>query len=229
MAQKMNKAKPTKSSKTDKPFKAPAKPTAAKVAGKTKAPIVAKGKLPERPPMIDTSILEVATATRQDGKVTLVTREGLELLKSELAHLENVKRREIAGRIKEAVSYGDLSENSEYEEAKNEQAFVEGRIMVLTEQIKYAQIIDDKAAHAQSAKQMTVQLGNKIRIKALTGKNTGITFEYTIVGTTEADPLNQKISNESPVGISLLNCKVGEKVNVKAPLGMVTYQIMSII
>lgn len=179
--------------------------------------------------MIDTSVLEVATATRQDGKVTLVTREGLELLKQELKHLEDIKRREIAGRIKEAVSYGDLSENSEYEEAKNEQAFVEGRIMVLTEQIKYAQIIDDKAAHAQSAKMMTVQLGNKVRIKALTGKSAGITFEYTIVGTTEADPLNQKISNESPVGISLLNGKVGEKVDVKAPLGMVTYQIMSII
>ncbi len=214
MAQKSQKAKPVKPTKKAMP--------------QAKSP-VSKVKLPVRPPMIDTSTLEVATATRQDGKVTLVTREGLEVLKEELDLLENTKRKEIAGRIKEAVSYGDLSENSEYEEAKNEQAFVEGRIMVLTEQIKYAQIIDEKAAQAQTAKMMTVQLGNKVRIKALNGKNSGITFEYTIVGTTEADPLNEKISNESPVGISLLNCKVGEKVDVKAPLGMVTYQIMSII
>ncbi len=214
MAQKSQKAKPVKPTKKAMPQ---AKSPASKV------------KLPVRPPMIDTSTLEVATATRQDGKVTLVTREGLEVLKEELDLLENTKRKEIAGRIKEAVSYGDLSENSEYEEAKNEQAFVEGRIMVLTEQIKYAQIIDEKAAQAQTAKMMTVQLGNKVRIKALNGKNSGITFEYTIVGTTEADPLNEKISNESPVGISLLNCKVGEKVDVKAPLGVVTYQIMSII
>jgi len=220
----MNKAKTAKPVKLAKVAKVKKAPASKDIKAKK-----TKMNYPERPPMIDTSILEVATATRQDGKVTLVTRDGLELLKSELYNLENVKRREIAGRIKEAVSYGDLSENSEYEDAKNEQAFVEGRIMVLTEQIKYAQIIDDKAAHGQSSKQMTVQLGNKIRIKALNGKNSGTTFEYTIVGTTEADPINQKISNESPVGISLLNGRVGDKVDVKAPLGMVTYQIVSII
>ena len=168
------------------------------------------------------------TVAKDDNKVTLVTKEGLEQLKAELEYLENTRRREIAGRIKEAVSYGDLSENSEYEEAKNEQAFVEGRIMVLTEQVKYARVIDDEAAHGQSKKQMAVQLGNKVKIKALSGKQAGQTFEYSIVGTTEADPLNEKISNESPVGIALLNAKVGETIDVKAPVGLITYQILSI-
>jgi transcription elongation factor GreA len=171
---------------------------------------------------------ESKKAAAKDDKVTLVTKEGLQQLKAELEYLENTRRREIAARIKEAVSYGDLSENSEYEEAKNEQAFVEGRIMVLTEQVKYAKIIDDEAAHGQSKKQMAVQLGNKVKIKALSGKQAGQTFEYSIVGTTEADPLNEKISNESPVGTALLNAKVGETIEVKAPVGVITYQILSI-
>jgi len=135
-----------------------------------------------------------------ESKITLVTRDGLIALKKELDFLENTRRKEIAARIKEAVSYGDLSENSEYEEAKNEQAFVEGRIMQLTEQVKYAQIIDDEAAQQQSRKQMHVQLGNRVKIRALNGKNAGIVLDYVIVGTTEADPLEGKISNESPVG-----------------------------
>lgn len=168
------------------------------------------------------------TAAKDEGKVTLVTKDGLAALKKELEYLEGTRRREIAGRIKEAVSYGDLSENSEYEEAKNEQAFVEGRILQLTEQVKYAQLIDDDAAQNQSKKQMTVQIGNKVKIKALSGKIAGEVYEYTIVGTTEADPLNEKISNESPVGTALLNNKVGDKVDVKVPSGVVTYEILSI-
>jgi len=163
-----------------------------------------------------------------ENKMTLVTEEGLMNLKTELEYLENVRRREIAARIKEAVSYGDLSENSEYEESKNEQAFVEGRIMIITEQLKYAKIIDDASAHGQSKKLMTVQLGNKVKIKVLSGKSAGETFEYSIVGTTEADPLNEKISNESPVGAALLNGKVGETIDVKAPVGVITYQILGI-
>lgn len=166
--------------------------------------------------------------TAGDEKATLVTREGLVSLKKELDYLENVRRREIAGRIKEAVSYGDLSENSEYEEAKNEQAFVEGRILQLTEQVKYAQIIDDEAAHQQSKKQMHIQLGNLVKIRALSGKFAGVVFEYSIVGTTEADPLEGRISNESPVGVALLNQKVGDKVDVKVPAGLITYEIMAI-
>lgn len=172
---------------------------------------------------------KIAKAKQQEDKVTLVTKEGLEQLKSELNYLESTKRREIASRIKEAVSYGDLSENSEYEEAKNEQAFVEGRILQLTEQVKYAKLIDDDAAHAQSKKQMSVQLGNKVKIKALSGKVQGETKEYTIVGTTEADPMNEKISNESPVGLALLSGKVGDKVDVKVPAGVITYEILTIV
>ena len=165
---------------------------------------------------------------RDESKVILVTKDGFEQMKTELQYLESTRRREIAARIKEAVSFGDLSENSEYEEAKNEQAFVEGRIMVLTDQIKYVQIIDDDAAHQQTKKLMTVQVGNKVKIKAISGKTEGETFEYSIVGTTEADPFNEKISNESPVGMALLNSKVGDKVDVKIPAGTVTYQVMSI-
>ena len=168
------------------------------------------------------------TATKDEGKATLVTKDGLAALKKELEYLEGTRRREIAGRIKEAVSYGDLSENSEYEEAKNEQAFVEGRILQLTEQVKYAQLIDEETAQQQSKKQMTVQIGNKIKLKALSGKSAGENFEYTIVGTTEADPLNEKISNESPVGSAVLNCKIGDKVDVKVPSGIATYEILSI-
>lgn len=168
------------------------------------------------------------TQIKDDSKVTLVTKDGLIALKKELEYLESTRRREIAARIKEAVSYGDLSENSEYEEAKNEQAFVEGRIIQLTEQVKYAQIIDDEAAQHQSKKQMTVQVGNKVKIRSHSGKTAGEIYEYSIVGTTEADPFNEKISNESPVGIALLGHKTGEKVDVKVPSGIVTYEILSI-
>lgn len=170
-------------------------------------------------------MVDQTTPQGGDNKVIFVTREGLQKLKEELAYLENVKRKEIAERIKEAVSYGDLSENSEYEEAKNEQAFVEGRILVLNEQVKYAQVIEDEHSHQ---KVMTVQLGSKVTIKTLSGQNKGEKFEYLIVGTTEADPFNMKISNESPIGIALLERKVGEIVEVKAPIGLIKYEILKI-
>ncbi len=201
------------------PDKKAKKPTAKKTAAKN-------NKLVE----LSEETFVVASGTpKEEVKTTLVTKGGLEALKKELEYLESTRRREIAARIKEAVSYGDLSENSEYEEAKNEQAFVEGRILQLTEQIKYAQIIDDEAAAAQSKSVMTVQLGNKVKIKALSGKTAGQTFEYSIVGTTEADPMNGKISNESPVGMALLNTKVGDKVDVKVPVGTITFQILNIV
>lgn len=179
--------------------------------------------------LTEETFVVAAGAPKDDAKTTLVTRGGLEALKKELEYLESTRRREIAARIKEAVSYGDLSENSEYEEAKNEQAFVEGRILQLTEQVKYAQIIDDEAAAAQSKSAMTVQLGNKVTIKALSGKTAGQSFEYSIVGTTEADPMNGKISNESPVGMAVLNTRVGDKVDVKVPVGTITFQIINIV
>ena len=156
-----------------------------------------------------------------ESKTTLVTKEGFHNLQEELEHLKNVKRKEVAARIKEAISYGDLSENSEYEEAKNEQAFVEGRIMELEEKVKYAKIIQGKSHIA------TVQLGSKVVIKNINDKKAD-QETYTIVGSTEADPLSHKISNESPVGASLLGKGKGDIVKVMAPGGLLEYEIVQI-
>lgn len=156
-----------------------------------------------------------------DNKVTLVTKEGLKALEEELKYLKDTKRREVAGRIKEAISYGDLSENSEYEEAKNEQAFVEGRILELEDKIKHAKIIEEKHKDVK-----TVQLGTKVVVKNL--KKSSEVEEYVIVGSTEADPVNHKISNESPVGSGLLERKVGDIVKISVPAGVVEYEIVKL-
>lgn len=157
-----------------------------------------------------------------DEKITLVTKEGLEKLKEELNFLNEVKRKEVAERLKEAISYGDLSENAEYEEAKNEQAFVEGRILEIEEKIKYAKIIDEK-----SHKGAIVQLGSRVVIQNLSSK-TQSEDEFTIVGSTEADPINHKISNVSPVGKELLERRVGDVVRVVAPAGNIDYKILKV-
>lgn len=161
-------------------------------------------------------------AQANDDKVTLLTKEGLEKLKEELNYLKEVKRKEVAERLKEAISYGDLSENAEYEEAKNEQAFVEGRILELEEKIKYVKIIDDK-----SKKGAIVQLGSKVLIKNLSSKNK-LEEEFTIVGSTEADPVNHKISNVSPVGRALLEKRSGDTVKIAAPAGVMEYKILRV-
>lgn len=158
-----------------------------------------------------------------DDKMTLVTKEGFEKLKEELNFLKETKRKEVAERLKEAISYGDLSENSEYEEAKNEQAFVEGRILELEEKVKYAKIIEEKS-HKGGA---IVTLGSKVMIQNLTSK-TQAEEEYTIVGSTEADPINHKISNVSPVGKALLDRNSGEVVKVWAPAGVIEYKILKV-
>ncbi len=152
-------------------------------------------------------------------KVTLVTKEGLEKLVEELTYLKDVKRREVASRIKEAISYGDLSENSEYEEAKNEQAFTEGRILELEEKVKHAKIISDRARVAK-----TVRIGTTVYLKNLTKKKEELEV-YTIVGSTEADPFEGRISNESPIGSALLDKEKGDTVKVGVPAGVVEYQI----
>jgi transcription elongation factor GreA len=162
-----------------------------------------------------------ANGSFDESKVTLVTKEGLHKLKEELDSLRNVKRREVAERIKEAISYGDLSENSEYEEAKNEQGFVEGRIQELEEKVKYAKVIEEK----QHGK--TVQLGMRVTIRSI-GKKKTEPEEYVIVGSTEADPLSQKISNESPVGSALLEKAKGDIVKVAAPNGVMEYEILAL-
>ncbi|MBD3331162.1 transcription elongation factor GreA [Candidatus Peregrinibacteria bacterium] len=157
----------------------------------------------------------------EDGKkATLITKAGLEKLKEEFEYLKKIKRKEVAARIKEAISYGDLSENSEYEEAKNEQAFVEGRILELEEKIKNAKIISEK--HSK-----TVQLGTKVVLKNLS-KSKAEDEIYTIVGSTEADPFDGKISNESPVGNALLDKKKGDKIKVSVPAGTVEYEIKKV-
>jgi transcription elongation factor GreA len=162
-----------------------------------------------------------AATVIDESKITLVTKEGLQKLKEELDNLKNVRRKEVAERIKEAISYGDLSENSEYEEAKNEQGFVEGRIQELEEKVKYAKVIEEKTHVA------TVQLGTKVSIQPI-GRRKGNSEEYIIVGSTEADPLAHKISNESPVGAALLDKSKGDIVKVSAPNGIIEYEILQL-
>ena len=161
------------------------------------------------------------TSSNDESKITLVTKEGFKKLQEELDNLKNVRRKQVAERLKEAISYGDLSENSEYEEAKNEQAFVEGRIIELEEKVKYARIIEEKS-HVK-----TVQLGTHVVIKNLSEKK-GESQKYTIVGSTEADPLSHKISNESPVGAALLDKKKGDVVKVMVPGGVIDYEILQL-
>ncbi|TSC78927.1 MAG: transcription elongation factor GreA [Candidatus Peregrinibacteria bacterium Gr01-1014_25] len=162
-----------------------------------------------------------SSATSDNDEETLVTKEGLKKLKDELDHLKNVRRKEVAQRLKEAISYGDLSENSEYEEAKNEQAFVEGRILELEQKIKSARIISEK--HEKSGKE--VNIGSSVTVL---NKETDTTETYTIVGTTEADPFEFKISNESPIGKALLSRRRGETVSVQTPSGPVEYEVMKV-
>jgi len=159
----------------------------------------------------------------EDGKkVTLITKEGLDKLKEEAKYLKETKRKEVAARIKEAISYGDLSENSEYEEAKNEQAFVEGRILELDEKIKNAKLISGRKKVTK-----TVQLGTTVHLKNLTKGKDDLEV-YTIVGSTEADPFAGNISNESPIGSALLDKEKGDKVKVVIPAGTVEYQIVKL-
>lgn len=174
--------------------------------------------MPTNPPPTDKTI----PGQTGDEKVTLITKEGLEKLKEELNYLKEVKRKEVAERLKEAISYGDLSENAEYEEAKNEQAFVEGRILELEEKMKYAKIIDEKAK-----KGAQVQLGSQVIIQNLSSANKA-NDEYTIVGSTEADPINRKISNVSPVGRALMDRQAGDIVKVITPGGTMEYKIIKV-
>jgi transcription elongation factor GreA len=145
-----------------------------------------------------------------------ITKEGLKKLKSELAVLVDEKRPEIAKKIKEAREMGDISENSAYDDARQEQAFIEGRIEELEEIIKNAVIREVKAKDS-------VDVGAKVVVHI-----EGDEEEFHIVGATEADPLNRKISHESPLGSALLGKKVGEKIKVEAPVGDLTYTVLKI-
>lgn len=153
-------------------------------------------------------------------KETLLTPDGLVKLEKELEHLKTVRRREIANRIKQALEFGDISENSEYDDAKNEQAFVEGRIITLEKMLRNARIIDSNGAGVD-----VVTIGSKVKLKDL---ETDDVIEYIIVGSAEADPSQSKISNESPVGKAIMGQPVGATVEVHAPVGIIRYQIMEI-
>jgi transcription elongation factor GreA len=143
-------------------------------------------------------------------KDVILTPEGLEKLKQEIEHLSVTRRREVAERIKEAREFGDISENSEYDDAKNEQAMLESRIAQLEDKLRSAQVID-----ASELKNDVVRVGSLVSGKDEKGK----TFQYTIVGSTEADPSSNRLSNESPVGKALVGRKKGDAVSVPTPKG----------
>ena len=154
-------------------------------------------------------------------KETILTAEGLIKLEDELNNLRTVRRQEVAERLKVAISYGDISENSEYDDAKSEQAFIEGRILELEQMINTATIIDDTA----NKKKGVVSLGSVVVVKDM---ETGEEEVYTIVGTTEADPFENRISNESPVGAAILGQKVNTVVQVNTPVGEFAYKIVKV-
>ena len=153
---------------------------------------------------------------------TLITQEGLQKLKDELNELKSVRRIKVSKRIQEAIALGDLSENSEYDDAKNEQALVEGHIAELEAKIRTAKIIEE--TDDSSAK---VRLGSKVILEDV---ETGDRFDYTVVGTAEADPFNNRISNASPVGSAILGQRISASnpavVTVKAPAGELKYRIL---
>lgn len=153
-------------------------------------------------------------------KRVMLTKEGLKKLEDKLENLKSVRRIEVAERIKQAIDFGDLSENSEYDDAKNEQAFIEGEILTLEKMIRNSEIIQDDATSKD-----TVRMGSHVVLRDLEFNED---VEYTLVGSAEADPAECKISNESPVGGAIIGQKVGSTVEVHAPVGTLKYQIVEV-
>lgn len=154
------------------------------------------------------------------GKQNILTIEGLAKLEDELDFLKSKKRAEIALRIKQALAFGDISENSEYDEAKNEQAFVEGRIVQIENILKTAKVIDDEDIQTD-----IVSVGCRVTLRDV---ELGDEVEYLIGGSAEADPINLKISNESPVGKALMGKTIGSIVDIVVPDGVIKYEILNI-
>ena len=152
-------------------------------------------------------------------KDVLLTPEGLENLKKEIEHLSTTKRKEVAERIKEAREFGDITENSEYDDAKNEQAMLEARIMTLEDKLRSASVIDAKELSAD-----VVRVGSQVQVTDDKGKS----LSYTIVGSTESNPSENKLSNESPVGKAIIGHKKGDVVEVTAPRGALKFKILEI-
>ena len=153
-------------------------------------------------------------------KEVILTPEGHVKLKEEIAHLSTVKRREVAERIAQAREFGDITENSEYDDAKNEQAMLEHRIATLEERLASARVVNKKEIPTG-----VVAVGTKVRLRDV---DAGETIEYQIVGSAEANPAEHKLSNESPVGKAIMGHKKGETVEVAAPRGSLKFKIMDI-
>jgi transcription elongation factor GreA len=152
-------------------------------------------------------------------KPVFLTREGLAKLEEELEYLETVKRSEVAGRIQSAKEEGDITENAEYDDAKHEQAFVEGRILTLRTMISNAVVIEDQGPSD------TVRLGSRVTVQEDGSSQPEV---YEVVGSAEADPLNGRISNESPIGRALMGQRVNNVVSYQAPVGEIRLRILKI-
>jgi transcription elongation factor GreA len=150
----------------------------------------------------------------------ILTPEGYRRLKDEIDYLSTKKRDEVAERIREARDFGDISENSEYDDAKNEQAMVEARIYALEEKLSSARIID-----AESVSTDVVGVGTKVTLQNM---QSGDVVQYSIVGSAEADPKQHRLSNESPVGRAIMGAKSGDKVNAQVPQGALKFKIIAI-
>ena len=156
----------------------------------------------------------------EDNKAVLLTQEGYDKIEKELEYLRTEKRAEVAERIKVALGFGDLSENSEYDEAKTAQAENEAKIADLENKIRYAKIIDESEIDTK-----TVQVGNVVKVLDMEFDEEET---YTIVGSTEVDLAQNKISNESPIGAALMGAKKNQVVEVNAPAGVIKYKVLSI-
>ncbi len=154
-------------------------------------------------------------------KEVLLTPEGLVKLEKELETLKTAKRREVAERIKEALEFGDISENSEYDDAKNEQAFIEGRILTLDKLLRNARVVTDDDDNDVDI----VSLGKHITLRDL---ETDEILEYQLVGSAEANPALAKISNESPVGQGIMGKKAGVIIDVEVPDGVLQYELLKV-
>lgn len=154
-------------------------------------------------------------------KRSILTEEGLKKIEQQLENLKSVRRIEVAQRIKQAIDFGDISENSEYDDAKNEQAFIEGEILRLEKVLRESDVIHETRGDGSGI----IRLGNKVVIRDLEFDEDET---YTIVGSAEADVTDGKISNESPVGSSILGHKIGDTVNVNVPAGVLRYKIIEV-
>ena len=154
------------------------------------------------------------------AKEVVLTREGFEKLKTEIEEMSTVRRREVAERIKEAREFGDISENSEYDDAKNEQAMLEARIYALEERLRSAIVIDSDSVTTDK-----VGVGTKVTVQDM---KAGDIVQYAIVGSSEADPAAHKLSNESPVGRAIMGHKPGDKITVTVPQGSKKFKVLAI-